>query len=130
MRGIGAGTRIFELLDRRAVIPPITGIELPPTRRGTLKFEGIRFEYPSRPGVGILKDFELEIGVGESVVIVYGSNDQSCVCDKLMGITGERVVVESLRCMPYFCVTMIRSRERSHLTDKVNAFRSSYGYLC
>jgi putative ABC transport system ATP-binding protein len=35
-----------------------------------VKFEGVTFEYPSRKGVEILKDFELEIGVGESVVIV------------------------------------------------------------
>ena len=70
MRGIGAGTRIFELLDRRPSIPPDTGIDLPVTRRGTVKFEGIRFEYPSRKGVDILKDFDLEIKVGESVAIV------------------------------------------------------------
>jgi putative ABC transport system ATP-binding protein len=72
MRGIGAGARIFELLDRRPAIPPNAGIELSPTRRGPVKFEGIRFEYPSRQGVDILKDFDLEIGIGESVVIVCG----------------------------------------------------------
>jgi ABC-type bacteriocin/lantibiotic exporter with double-glycine peptidase domain len=33
-------------------------------------FEGIRFEYPSRKGLNILKDFGLEISVGESVAIV------------------------------------------------------------
>ena len=71
MRGIGAGTRIFDLLDRKPVIPIDTGIELSATRRGPVRFEGIRFEYPSRKGVDILKDFELEIGVGESVAIVY-----------------------------------------------------------
>jgi len=70
MRGIGAGTRIFELLGRTPAIPPDTGIDIPADRRGTLKFENIRFEYPSRKGVDILKEFELEIGVGESVAIV------------------------------------------------------------
>lgn len=70
MRGVGAGTRIFDLLDRTPAIPPNTGKELVATRRGTIKFEGINFEYPSRKGVEVLKDFHLEIGVGESVAIV------------------------------------------------------------
>jgi ABC-type multidrug transport system fused ATPase/permease subunit len=70
MRGIGAGTRIFDLLDRRPAIPPNTGADVPVDRRGTVKFEGIRFEYPSRKGVDILKDFELEVRMGESVAIV------------------------------------------------------------
>lgn len=70
MRGIGAGTRIFELLDRRPAIPPTVGIELDPTRRGIIKFEKITFEYPSRKDVEILHDFDLEIQVGESVAIV------------------------------------------------------------
>ncbi|KAJ7655385.1 P-loop containing nucleoside triphosphate hydrolase protein [Mycena rosella] len=70
MRGIGAGTRIFELLDRAPAIPPHQGIAVPADRRGVLKFENIKFEYPSRKGVDILKNFNLEIGVGESVAIV------------------------------------------------------------
>ncbi|GLB37351.1 putative ABC transporter transmembrane region [Lyophyllum shimeji] len=70
MRGIGAGTRIFELLDRRPAIPPDTGVPVPPTRRGPVKFEGVHFEYPSRKGVEILKDLNLELDAGESVAIV------------------------------------------------------------
>ncbi|KAJ7189539.1 P-loop containing nucleoside triphosphate hydrolase protein [Mycena pura] len=70
MRGIGAGGRIFELLDRTPAIPPHRGIAVSPDRRGVLKFENIKFEYPSRKGVDILKTFDLEIGVGESVAIV------------------------------------------------------------
>ncbi|KAH7909507.1 P-loop containing nucleoside triphosphate hydrolase protein [Hygrophoropsis aurantiaca] len=70
MRGIGAGTRIFELLDRKPAIPPNVGIELDPSRRGTVRFENIGFEYPSRKGVRILEDFNLEVGIGESVAIV------------------------------------------------------------
>jgi ABC-type multidrug transport system fused ATPase/permease subunit len=70
MRGIGAGTRIFELLDRAPAIPPHGGIEVDPSHRGPVRFENISFEYPSRPGVRILDDFNLEVGVGESVAIV------------------------------------------------------------
>ena len=70
MRGIGAGTRIFELLDRTPAIPYNVGVGVGSTRRGPVKFEAIHFEYPSRRGVEILKDFDLEVGVGESVAIV------------------------------------------------------------
>ncbi|KAJ7496824.1 P-loop containing nucleoside triphosphate hydrolase protein [Mycena latifolia] len=70
MRAVGAGTRIFELLDRTPAIPPHKGITVPADRRGVLKFDNIKFEYPSRKGVDILKNFNLEIGVGESVAIV------------------------------------------------------------
>ena len=70
MRGIGAGTRIFDLLDRKPAIPPSHGVAVPTTRLGTVRFENIQFEYPSRKGIEILSDFSLEIGAGESVAIV------------------------------------------------------------
>jgi ABC-type antimicrobial peptide transport system ATPase subunit len=73
MRGLGAGSRIFEILDRKAAIPHNTGVVLSSTRRGSIKFEDIRFEYPSRKGVDILKGFNLEMSVGESVAIVGSS---------------------------------------------------------
>jgi putative ABC transport system ATP-binding protein len=71
MRGIGAGMRIFEVLDRSPAVPYGVGEEVPKDQLGVVKFERVRFEYPSRKGVEILKDFDLELGVGESVVIVY-----------------------------------------------------------
>lgn len=46
MRGIGAGQRIFELLDRRPAIPPGVGVELPRWRTGVLRFENVGFSYP------------------------------------------------------------------------------------
>ncbi|KAI0260168.1 P-loop containing nucleoside triphosphate hydrolase protein [Gloeopeniophorella convolvens] len=70
MRGVGAGTRIFELLDRRPAIQPGAGITLDPARSGPLRFEGVAFSYPTRRGVEVLKDFNLEVKVGESVAIV------------------------------------------------------------
>ena len=70
MRGIGAGTRIFELIDRTPVINPDTGTVLDSVRRGRVVFENVGFEYPSRKGVEVLKDFNLDLNVGESVAIV------------------------------------------------------------
>ena len=70
MRAIGAGTRIFDLLSREPAIPPAAGAVLLPSRKGPIRFENVSFEYPSRQGVSILKDFNLEIEVGESVALV------------------------------------------------------------
>jgi putative ABC transport system ATP-binding protein len=71
MRGIGAGTRIFELLDRTPAIQPRVGLVLDPARTGPLRFENITFSYPTRSGVNVLEDFYLEVNVGENVAIVY-----------------------------------------------------------
>ena len=70
MRGIGAGVRIFDLLERRPIINPEAGLEIEKNRRGPVKFEKVSFRYPSRPTVEVLKDLDLEIHIGESVAIV------------------------------------------------------------
>jgi ABC-type multidrug transport system fused ATPase/permease subunit len=70
MRAIGAGARVFEVLDRQPLIPLHSGIALSPERRGTIKFDHVHFEYPTRKDVKILKDFNLEVKVGETVAIV------------------------------------------------------------
>ena len=70
MRGVGAGTRIFELIDRIPEVNPDVGTSLDPAHRGRVRFENIGFEYPSRKGVEILRDFNLDLNVGESVAIV------------------------------------------------------------
>ncbi len=70
MRGIGAGIRIFDLLERKPAINPDLGVEVEPSRLGPIRFENVTFQYPSRPEVTVLKDLYLEINVGESVAIV------------------------------------------------------------
>ena len=77
MRGLGAGTRIFELLDRTPAIQPGVGVALDPKRVGPLRFEKIKFSYPTRSGVNVLEDFNLEVEVGENVAIVYVISETS-----------------------------------------------------
>jgi putative ABC transport system ATP-binding protein len=57
MRGVGAGTRIFELIDRTPIINPDIGTAPDPTRRGRVTFENVDFEYPSRQGSRDLERF-------------------------------------------------------------------------
>ncbi|KAF9560984.1 hypothetical protein CPC08DRAFT_707705 [Agrocybe pediades] len=70
MRGIGAGQRVFEVLERKPAIPYAKGEEILKDQLGNIKFENVHFEYPSRKGSSILNEFNLELAVGESVAIV------------------------------------------------------------
>ena len=70
MRGIGAGVRIFDLLERKPLIDPDTGVPIDSTRRGPIRFENVMFQYPSRKEVTVLRDLDLEINPGESVALV------------------------------------------------------------
>ncbi|PVF93544.1 putative ATP-binding cassette transporter [Serendipita vermifera] len=69
MKGVGAGTRIFDLIARDPEIKP-GGKSLAPGSEGAVKFEGIRFAYPKRREVQVLNGFDLEIKPGESVALV------------------------------------------------------------
>jgi len=70
MKGVGAGTRIFDLLEREPVIHPNEGKALAPGSIGTIKFEKIRFAYPTRRDTQVLNGFDMEIKPGESVALV------------------------------------------------------------
>ena len=88
MRGIGAGTRIFELLDRTPAIQPREGMVLDPARSGPLRFENITFSYPTRRGVNVLENFDLEVNVGENVAVVYVL--PACLFQVLYGLLIEK----------------------------------------
>lgn len=68
-KGLGAGERVFELIDRKPQIDPLQGKILAETRRGELELKGIGFSYPSRPENKILEGLNLKIARGESVAI-------------------------------------------------------------
>lgn len=70
MKGVGAGSRVFELLDRVPAIKTDVGTELPSTRNGDIVFEGVDFTYPSRPNAPVLQKVDLKIQKGTSVAIV------------------------------------------------------------
>lgn len=70
MRGIGAGVRIFDLLERKPIIDPEAGVPVDQARRGSIRFENVMFQYPSRKEVTVLKNLDLEINPGESVALV------------------------------------------------------------
>lgn len=70
MKGVGAGSRVFELLDRKPAIPADEGVELSKNRNGDITFENVCFTYPSRKTAPILQDVSFTIKQGTSVAIV------------------------------------------------------------
>ncbi|KAG8923828.1 ATP-binding cassette permease mdl1 [Tulasnella sp. 418] len=74
MKGIGAGSRVFSLLERQPAIRPNQGVEFVRPTPGdpirTIRLENVSFNYPSRPNASVLKDLNLDIRPGESVAIV------------------------------------------------------------
>lgn len=70
MKGVGAGKRVFYLLDRQSKIPMGVGTPLSSSRNGPIRFEDVRFTYPSRPEVEVLKGINVDIEPGTSVALV------------------------------------------------------------
>lgn len=75
MKGVGAGARVFQLVDRQSEVRLDVGRELSDAEKRSAKigFRGVEFEYPSRPGVKVLSGVDMTIEKGESVALVGGS---------------------------------------------------------
>jgi putative ABC transport system ATP-binding protein len=69
MRGAGAATRLWELMDRRPSIPQTVGKKIA-SAQGVVRFENVTFAYPTRPAVKIFKGVSFEIPSGSNVCIV------------------------------------------------------------
>jgi ATP-binding cassette subfamily B protein len=70
-RAAGATERLFELLDEtpRITTPPMP-LPLPASLTGAVRFEQVRFAYPSHPERPVLCDFEIAVEPGETVALV------------------------------------------------------------
>jgi ABC-type multidrug transport system fused ATPase/permease subunit len=75
MKGLGAGARVFELIDRPATVELGKGetLQLDTAVRGKVRFEDVHFTYPSRPQQPILRGVTLDIEPGQSYALVGGS---------------------------------------------------------
>jgi ATP-binding cassette subfamily B protein len=70
-RAAGAMERIGELLHTEpGIADPVEPATVVLPIRGALRFEGVRFHYPSRPDRAALDDFTLDIRPGETVALV------------------------------------------------------------
>lgn len=70
MKGAGASTRLFELLERTPKITSISSKKVLEVIAGKIEFRNVSFRYPSRPEMKVLDDFNLEIKANESIALV------------------------------------------------------------
>ena len=70
-RAAGAAVRLTELLAEQPTIrAPATPAHLPRPPRGRIVFDGVSFDYPTRPGQSALEGFSLTVEPGETVALV------------------------------------------------------------
>lgn len=72
LRAAGATERLMELLSARSPVrSPTQPVTVPAPRAGSsVRLQGVRFHYPSRPATPALADFDLEVAPGETVALV------------------------------------------------------------
>ncbi|XP_066239703.1 ATP-binding cassette sub-family B member 10, mitochondrial isoform X2 [Saccopteryx leptura] len=71
MKGLGAGGRLWELLERKPELPFNDGLILNEKNfQGALEFKNVHFTYPARPEVSIFQDFSLSIPSGSITALV------------------------------------------------------------
>ena len=83
MKGLGASTRLWELTDRKPLIPSVGGI-IPANPIGLVRFEDVSFAYPSRPDQDILKSLSLDIPPKTVVAIVGPSGSGKSTIGSLL----------------------------------------------
>ncbi|XP_069698495.1 ATP-binding cassette sub-family B member 10, mitochondrial isoform X2 [Periplaneta americana] len=72
-RGLGASTRLWELVDRTPAIPVSGGLVPTKEPEGRITFQNVSFTYPSRPDSRIIHDLTLDIPKGSITAIVGAS---------------------------------------------------------
>ncbi|XP_017024317.1 mitochondrial potassium channel ATP-binding subunit [Drosophila kikkawai] len=74
IRGMTAGSRVFEFLSLQPQVELLRGYVIPQERlHGEIRFENVSFAYPMRPDHVVLKDFSLTLRPGQTVALVGAS---------------------------------------------------------
>lgn len=68
----GSAATIFGVIDRKSKIDPFSkeGKLISNGIKGDIEFHDVKFRYPSRPDVQVLKNFNLKVSAGQTVALV------------------------------------------------------------
>ncbi|KAJ1966962.1 hypothetical protein IWQ62_002142, partial [Dispira parvispora] len=70
----GAAATVFKLIEKERLIDPLAPEgQILDSLQGRIEFRGLKFHYPTRPDVPILKGFDLTVAPGETVALVGSS---------------------------------------------------------
>jgi ABC-type multidrug transport system fused ATPase/permease subunit len=69
MRSLGAAEKVLSLIERVPAMP-LSGGQRPESCRGEVRYQAVRFAYPSRPEAEVLRGVDLTIAAGEVVALV------------------------------------------------------------
>ncbi|KAI9182898.1 hypothetical protein H9P43_003810 [Blastocladiella emersonii ATCC 22665] len=78
----GAGYRLFEVAESKPTI--VDGAVTPAKLDGSVEFRDVRFAYPSRPDVEVLKGISFTAQAGTTVALVGASGSAKSTCIQLM----------------------------------------------
>lgn len=70
MKGMGASSRIFDLLHRKPDIIESQHQTASPKLVGNIEFQNVKFSYPSRLGNAVLCNFNLDMRSNETIALV------------------------------------------------------------
>ena len=84
MKGVGASTRLWELVDKQPAIPVSGGIVPHKPPAGHIEFQDVTFAYPSREDVPILTCLNLCIPPNTVVAVVGGSGSGKSTLGSLL----------------------------------------------
>jgi len=84
MKGLGASTRLWELVDKQTTIPISGGAVPAKPPSGHIEFKNVSFAYPTRKDVPILTGLNLSIPPNSVVAVVGGSGSGKSTLGSLL----------------------------------------------
>jgi ATP-binding cassette subfamily B protein len=97
MRGLGAAERVLDLTERAPAMPLGGGLRLDRVE-GRVAFEQVRFRYPGRPDVEVLRGIDLTVAPGEVVALVGpsggGKSTMGALLSRLYDPTAGRITLD------------------------------------
>lgn len=75
VKSVGASEHLMDILDEKEeqLAEAVSSTSGPTTITGKINFEGVKFAYPSRDDVTVLKDISFEVEEGQQIAIVGSS---------------------------------------------------------